>query len=75
MNQICTACAILTVNFGKINQQRLTKCVQWPCTSARAHVCVCVRDLMRSITVCEAQLAAAQSRKQVQTWLLDVQGD
>lgn len=45
------------------------------CTSARVHVCVCVRDLMRSITVCEAQLAAAQSRKQVQTWLLDVQGD
>lgn len=41
----------------------------------RVRVCVCVRDLMRSITVCEAQLAAAQSRKQVQTWLLDVQGD
>lgn len=38
-------------------------------------VCMCVRDLMRSITVWEAQLAAAQSRKQVQTWLLDVQGD
>lgn len=36
---------------------------------------VCVRDLMRSIVVWEAQLAAAQSRKQVQTWLLDVQGD
>ncbi len=38
-------------------------------------VCVCVRDLMGSIVVWEAQLAAAESRKQVQTWLLDVQGD
>lgn len=45
------------------------------CVCMSVRVCVCVRDLMGSIVVWEAQLAAAESRKQVQTWLLDVQGD
>lgn len=45
------------------------------CVSVCVHASECVRDLMGSIVIWEAQLAAAESRKQVQTWLLDVQGD
>lgn len=34
-----------------------------------------MRELMGSIVAGVAQLAAAESRKQVQTWLLDVPGN